>query len=250
MIDSVFNSQRISGQTVRYRIIGKGERVLFLHGTWVDPFIFEELFSGLSPHYEILVPDIPPFGKSRSTQTISLEQYADLFDELLESKNWNHVRVIGHSFGGGIALHMGAKCDRVSQIIGLNPIGIPFLRPEILKEYPSMIYRAIETLTKEKDSTILKKLLVDVGRVLLKNPLKPIISTITQCLCEDEQVLKRISVPVIILWAKQDELLPISYMKRLQNLVPHVQIQYIEGHHNWCLVDQKYALKLLVGSLC
>jgi pimeloyl-ACP methyl ester carboxylesterase len=134
-------------------------------------------------------------------------------------------------------------------VIGCNPIGIPFQRPEILKKYPSMVYKAISRLANKKDSTILKKMLTDVGKVLLKNPLTPIVTTITQCLCEDEQILKGISVPVTILWAKEDELLPISYMERLQLLVPHIRIQYIEGHHNWCLVDQPYTLRLILG-LC
>lgn len=111
-----------------------------------------------------------------------------------------------------------------------------------------MVYKAIATLANKKDSTILKKMLIDVGQVLLKNPLKPIVLTITQCLCEDEQILKGITVPVTILWAKDDELLPISYMKRLQSLVPSARIQYIEGHHNWCLVDQKYVLIITSSS--
>ncbi len=247
--DAVFHSQVIHNVPIRYRIIGSGKKMLFLHGTWVDPFIFEELLNGLSTRYEILVPDIPPFGKSRSRQTLTLDQYADLFDELLQSNEWKDVRVVGHSFGGGIALHMGARSQNISQIIGCNPIGIPFQRPEILKKYPSMVYKAISKLANKKDSTILTKILTDVGRVLLKNPLQPIVSTITQCLCEDEHILKGISVPVTVLWAKQDELLPLSYMKRLKTLVPHVQIHYFDGHHNWCLVDQQYTLRLLLKVL-
>ncbi len=223
--------------------------MLFLHGTWVDPFIFDELLEGLSESYEILVPDIPPFGKSRLETTLSLEQYAVLFDELLLSRGWDSVVVVGHSFGGGIALHMAATTKKVSHVVGCNPIGIPFQRPEILKKYPSMVYNAIAKLAQEKDSSILKKLAGDVGRVLMKNPLKPIFQTITQCLCEDERILKNISAPVSIIWGKQDELLPISYMKKLHVLVPHTQIQYIEGHHNWCLVDQKKALKYILSAL-
>lgn len=249
MIDSVFESQRSSGLTVRYRIIGKGEKLLFLHGTWVDPFIFDELFNGLSEKFELLIPDIPPFGQSRSSNTFSLDQYAELFEELLETLDWRDVVVVGHSFGGGIALHMGAKCSRVSRIVGFNPIGVPFQRPEIMKQYPEMIFKAVSKLAHDKKSHILKKLLLDAGHVLIKNPLKPIVETITQCLCEDEQVLKQIHVPVNIIWAKQDELLPLSYIKRLHVLVPTISVHYIEGHHNWCLVDQQYTLRLLLKVL-
>ncbi len=249
MIDSVFKSTCIPGQSVRYRIIGSGRKILFLHGTWVDPFIFEELLLGLSKKYAILIPDIPPFGKSRSRFVLSLPQYAHLFDELLRDIHWQNVTAIGHSFGGGIALYMAASSTHVSRVIGCNPIGIAFQQSDIVKKYPTMVYSAISRLAKEKDTVILKKLLLDVGCVLVRNPLRPIIQTITQCLCNDEQILSNIPIPVHIIWAKQDELLPPSYIKQLSERIKHAQITYINGHHNWCLVNQSLALRILCTLL-
>lgn len=249
IVDTRFTSRRIPEVSIRYRRIGAGKKMLFLHGTWVDPFIFSELFTTLSKEYELLIPDIPPFGLSRLGSMLTLEQYAVLFDEMLGTLGWDGVVVVGHSFGGGIALHLTAISAKVRRVVVCNSIGLPFRRPEILRKYPKMIYRALRNLSKEHDSTILRKLLIDVGRVLLHNPITPIVQTITQCLCEEKIILQKISVPVYIIWGKQDEILPLSYIQKIQSLVPLVHVIYITGHHNWCLVDQKRASELIQEAL-
>lgn len=248
-LDARFTSRQIPDVSVRYRKVGAGKKLLFLHGTWVDPFIFTELFTTLSKEYELLIPDIPPFGRSRLDSMLTLEQYAVLFDEMLESLGWDSVVVVGHSFGGGIALHLAAVSAKIRRVVVCNSIGLPFRRPEILGKYPKMVYRALRNLSKEHDSTILRKLLLDVGRVLLHNPIPPIVQTITQCLCEEKIILQKISAPVYIIWGKQDEILPLSYIEKIQSLVPRVHVNYITGHHNWCLVDQKRAGDLIRASL-
>lgn len=249
IVDARFTSRRIPEVSIRYRKTGTGKKLLFLHGTWVDPFIFSQLFTTLSREYELLIPDIPPFGRSRAKSMLTLEQYAVLFDELLETHGWDDVVVVGHSFGGGIALHLAAVSTKIHRVVVCNSIGLPFRRPEILGKYPKMVYRALRNLSKEHDSTILRKLLLDVGRVLLHNSIPPIVQTITQCLCEEKIVLQKISVPVFIIWGKQDEILPLSYIEHIQSLVPRVHVKYISGHHNWCLVDQKRASGLISEAL-
>jgi pimeloyl-ACP methyl ester carboxylesterase len=239
MIDARFHSSQTQGQSIRYRIIGKGKRILFLHGAWVDPFIFAELFEELSGSYELLIPDIPPFGESRSTTVLSLPLYAKLFDELLGSIGWSHVTVIGHSFGGGIGLHLASRSSNIEKLIVCNPIGIPFRRAEILMKYPFMVYRALANLAKQNGHILIKKLLSDVSHVLQHNPVRPIAQTITQCFLEEEKIFSHIQIPVYVLWGRPDEMLPASYIERMEKLIPQISIQFIEGHHNWCLVDQK-----------
>ena len=58
---------------------------------------------------EVLVPDLPGFGKNPPPQKAwGIENYKEWVMKFTEEKGWQRFNLLGHSFGGGIAIKMAA----------------------------------------------------------------------------------------------------------------------------------------------
>ena len=96
--------------TVCWRIWGKGQPIIFLHGGygswrhWIKQVIY------LSKDYQILVPDMPGFGESsdlksdHTPENISLNLYQTF--RKLNITDLDNINLVGFSFGGLISGHL------------------------------------------------------------------------------------------------------------------------------------------------
>lgn len=95
---------------IEYQDEGAGPALLFLHG-WKDSL---HTFDGLRPYFSshrILRLDLPGFGKSENPpRTWSLDDYRDFVRNFLQKIGVKEVEaIVGHSFGGRIALKGSAE---------------------------------------------------------------------------------------------------------------------------------------------
>ena len=96
--------------TVCWRIWGKGQPIIFLHGGygswrhWIKQVIY------LAKDYQILVPDMPGFGESsdlksdHTPENISLNLYQTF--RKLNITDLDNINLVGFSFGGLISGHL------------------------------------------------------------------------------------------------------------------------------------------------
>ena len=101
---------RTDDTTVCWRIWGKGQPIIFLHGGygswrhWIKQVIY------LSKDYQILVPDMPGFGESsdlksdHTPENISLNLYQTF--RKLNITDLDNINLVGFSFGGLISGHL------------------------------------------------------------------------------------------------------------------------------------------------
>lgn len=107
-------------------IKGNGPPLLMLHG-WGQTHenlrpLAEHLASVSEPH----LLDIPGFGKSEiPNSTWSAFDYADEMIRYLDSQNIEKVSLLGHSFGGKIAMCMAIRFpQRIDRLVLLSPSGL------------------------------------------------------------------------------------------------------------------------------
>ncbi len=79
--------------------------------------------------YNIIVPDLPGFGKGPKLTTYNLESYVEWLHEFVEKHNNGTKPVLfGHSFGSIISAAYAEKYpETLSKLILVNPIGAPAL---------------------------------------------------------------------------------------------------------------------------
>jgi len=106
---------------VYYRIKGKGEPLVLLHGFGEDSSVWDSITEQLSANYLLIIPDIPGSGKSELLRgdDISISGYADCIKAILDNEAVSKCTLIGHSMGGYIALAFAEKYEQMLNGFGL-----------------------------------------------------------------------------------------------------------------------------------
>jgi len=100
---------RIHGHDVGFRRAGKGnpERVLLIHGLAGSSKTWDDVIPSLAEHYDVIAPDLLGHGESaKPTGDYSLGAFASGLRDLLAILGVPSVTIVGHSFGGGVAMQL------------------------------------------------------------------------------------------------------------------------------------------------
>jgi pimeloyl-ACP methyl ester carboxylesterase len=104
------NNILLNGQPVYYRIEGKGQPVVLVHGFAEDGTVWENQVEFLKNKYQLIIPDLPGSGQSSSFDyaqddaSWSMEYFATCIRAILDKEQIPVVSMIGHSMGGYITL--------------------------------------------------------------------------------------------------------------------------------------------------
>ncbi|MBD3181833.1 alpha/beta fold hydrolase [Candidatus Poribacteria bacterium] len=110
----------INGIDIHYQTRGKGPNVTLIHGLASNmAFWYFSVFSRLIRNFRVTIYDLRGHGYSGSTVTgYKPYEMANDLELLLDNLNIENSHLVGHSYGGLIALHYAVKCpDKVSSII-------------------------------------------------------------------------------------------------------------------------------------
>ena len=141
--------------TVCWRIWGKGQPIIFLHGGYGSWRHWIKQVTYLSKDYQILVPDMPGFGESSDLKSdhipenISLNLYQTF--RKLNITDLDNINLVGFSFGGLISGHLSyqflKKGIELKNLILVGPGGTGARRGpmrEMVRRTPKMSFE--ETL--------------------------------------------------------------------------------------------------------
>lgn len=101
---------------ISYSVYGEGKTVLLVHGFAEDGRIWDNQVARFKDEFRIIVPDLPGSGKSDFIpEVFSMEDHADMLENLLTKEDVEAADIIGHSMGGYIALAFAEKyVDRMT----------------------------------------------------------------------------------------------------------------------------------------
>ncbi|HEX7277408.1 MAG TPA: alpha/beta hydrolase [Acidimicrobiales bacterium] len=97
----------VGGLRIGYRQAGQGPAVLLLHGGVSDGRVWRQQMEDLAGEFTIVAWDAPGCGASDDPpETFSLADYADCAAGFVEALGLERPHVVGHSFGGGLAIEL------------------------------------------------------------------------------------------------------------------------------------------------
>ena len=109
----------INENRVFYRVLGKGVRVVFIHGFAEDGEVWKNQYA-LQNKFQLIIPDIP--GSGRSTMDDgpwTMDRFAEMIKSILDNENISSCVMIGHSMGGYISLAFAEKYPGILNGLGL-----------------------------------------------------------------------------------------------------------------------------------
>ena len=125
----------IHGHRRAYVRAGSGPVVLLLHGLGCDHTTWDPVIESLSRRYTVIAPDLLGHGQSDKPRAdYSVGGYANGMRDLLTVLGIDKVTVIGHSFGGGVAMQFAYQFpERTERLMlvssgGLGPEVSPAIR--------------------------------------------------------------------------------------------------------------------------
>jgi pimeloyl-ACP methyl ester carboxylesterase len=99
---------------------GEGPAVLLLHGVPGSGAVWGEVADGLADDATVLVPDLLGFGassKQRDLRSLHAQAQAEALDDALATLGLDGLTVVGHDFGGPVALMLvGRSPWRVARL--------------------------------------------------------------------------------------------------------------------------------------
>ncbi len=159
-----------------YRIAGKGEPVVLIHGFGEDSTIWDGIIGELSKEYKLIVPDLAGSGRSTGNMNeLTIDSMADQIKQILKKENINSCWMIGHSMGGYITLAFAEKFPGELKGLGLfhstvyadseEKKGVRIKNIEFIKKYGAakFLEQAIPNLfsvnTKQNHPEIIKEVI-------------------------------------------------------------------------------------------
>ncbi len=223
---------------LKYIILGKGAPLLFLHGGGLNALSYKKSIDLLSKKYQVIAPDIPCFGKSTVPRDLwDFEDFADFFSQFIDSLGVDEIVVVGHSFGGGVALALASKNKKISKIILADTAGVaPNYSP--LKLIFLLVRKTFLGFLIYKNKTISLLMVRDFFRGIFKNffAIKRIWKIFIKSIYKEYHFFGKITQPTFIVWGNSDEIFPKENAQRINQLVKDSKIEYVSGNHDWPLL--------------
>ena len=113
---------------IEWSFIGKGKKptIVFLHGFSDQKENFYFAAKSLHKNYDIVIPDMPGFGKSTcdDSLTYDLDNYENWLGDFIEKNNLKNFHLVGNSLGGAVSARLAVKYpDRINSLCLVDPAG-------------------------------------------------------------------------------------------------------------------------------
>jgi pimeloyl-ACP methyl ester carboxylesterase len=206
--------------------------ILFLHGLSAGPESYIDAVKTLANDFRIIVPVLGSFkGYKIVNQKI---------EALLNELKIDKVIVIGHSAGGIYAINFAQDYqDKTSALILIDSVGI--CSEKTLLSFLSKWFKFVKSLFINHTRAFFIGL-GDFLRTLFSS--REIVHEVDFVRKYTLEKLN-LKIPVLILWGKDDNLIPVSNAYKLNERISGSKLEIVDGNHSWLMINpQLFAKKI------
>ncbi|MDO5770409.1 MAG: alpha/beta hydrolase [Psychrobacter sp.] len=221
--------------------------VVLLHGTSSSLQTWDGWSEQLADQYCVIRLDLPGFGLTGPFYDASIlyssDRYTDFVKQVLDKLYVDKATLVGNSLGGKIAWSMAVKYpDSVDKLILIDAVGYPATPKHIpigfrLAKYPlldsitthvlprSIIKKSLESVYAD-DSKVTQALVNRYFDLTLRAGNRQALTRRMREFDSDNDAgrIQTISAPTLILWGKQDELIPLDNAYRFKQDIKGSQL--------------------------
>lgn len=194
-----------------------------LHGWNLTSEKFQPLIHELRRNgFQAEATDLPGFGESAMPKKeLYLDDYVNFVEELIQKKKWKNAIIIGHSFGGRIAIKLAANKPGYLRAVvltgapGYSPVpklkiifylflaklGNKVFAPPVLSNIREISRKFLYKIAKAQDFYNTDRNMRNTFRNIVNQDLKGL--------------LPDISIPTLIIWGTDDQITPVWIGKKM-----------------------------------
>ena len=256
---------------VHYNEAGKGEPLICIHGGgpgasgWSN---YRRNIGPLSQHFRTILIDLPGYGKS--DKTIHLEGgrfafYAGVVKDFMDALGIERSHFLGNSLGGGTTLKFALEHpQRAGRLVLMGPAGMigPFCpQPseglKVLWRYydppgPSLerLRAFVEVMVYDPsqitDDLLQERFQASIQPEVMANP--PLGRHVASRAEELWRELPRIHHKTLVIWGRDDRVLPLDHAFVMLRLMPDVRLHVFANCGHWAQWEQAEEFNRLVIS--
>lgn len=224
----------INGLKINYRTIGEGRPLLILHGWGSQSAKWQRVGEILAEKgIKTIIPDLPGFRESEKPKTAwDLDDYCDFVREFIDFLKLEKFYLLGHSFGGEVAIKYSLRCPE--KIDRLFLVAASCLRTRNLKK--KLLYIISKIFKIFSFSPFLRKVFYRfiVGKsdyLSIKGVMR---DTYLKVIAEDlSSLLSKVQVPTVIIWGEKDDITPLRDAYKINSKIQNSKLEIISGaKHN------------------
>ncbi len=205
---------------------GSGKKTLvLLHGWAKKKEDYQELVGLLAKKYTVYSLDLPGFGATPMTRSYNLADYAKDVAGFVNGKRLEKVILLGHSFGGRVAIKMALEYPKlVEKLVLVDSAGIErkSVRVEVL--------RLLWTLAPLAPTRLRELLRPMVGSKDYLESIGWVRETFKNVVGENlEPELAKIKIPTLLVWGENDHTTPLWQGKVMQREISGSKLVIISG---------------------
>lgn len=239
---------------------GRGPALLLLHGLGCDHTTWEPVIDSLARDFTVIAPDLLGHGASDKPRAdYSVGGYANGMRDLLAVLGVERATVVGHSFGGGVAMQFAYQYpERTERLVLVASGGLgPEVTPAIRAITTPGFHQAMGLLTlpgiRHVNGAVLRSLamsgfaplrdldeVADIydsfadrhARAAIRHVVRAVVDWKGQVVTMADRAYLTEAMPMCVVWGADDLVIPATHARNAEALAPGARVEVIPnaGH--------------------
>lgn len=249
----------INRNKIRYLEDGSSDQnLILLHGLGGYAERWSNIIPILAKKFHLYVPDMIGYGQSdKPTADYTPEYFARYVFDFIESLGIKNTSMVGTSLGGQVVIECAATQNpTIKKIVLISPAGIMRKSTPVLDAYTmAALYPTKEAIKnayqmmvgegKQVSEISIERFLNNMSR---PNAKMVFLSTLLGLKNAPDifEKLERISIPTLLIWGRDDKLIPFEYSKQFVSAIKNCKFIPMDGCGHSPYVEDPEKLSELV----
>lgn len=236
----------------------QGKPVVLMHGWGCEIATVASIAKALEDSRRVISIDLPGHGKSAEPPLLpdsrpwGVEEFADCVEALVDSLGIENPDLIGHSYGGRVAIVIGSR-KPISRIVLVDSAGI---KPRRKLKYYLKVYsfKAQKRLLpfivgKKRAAKIIEKRRAKAGSSDYNNASPMMRMVMSRSVNQDlKHLMPLISASTLLIWGENDTATPLSDARTMEKLIPDAGLVSFKGAGHYSFLDNPAQFKAVIRS--
>ena len=218
---------KVKNVDVNYIQYGEGKDIVLLHGWGQNIEMMKPIGDNFCDRFRITILDFPGFGKSNEPDyDWTISDYALMLEEFIKKLDIKKPVIMGHSFGGRVAIRysannpieklilFGSPCIRIQEKLPLYVVVLKKLKQlPGLNSFGEYMKKYIGSRDYKAASPLMRKILVN---------------TVNEDL---SSYARNIEEPTLLIWGDRDTEAPLNDARQLEKIMIDAALIVLPGSH-------------------
>jgi pimeloyl-ACP methyl ester carboxylesterase len=264
----------ISGQKIGYRLAGEGPAVVLIHGLASSSASWRVVGPLLAERNTVLAVDLLGHGESAKPRgDYSLGAQASVIRDVMVALDIERATVIGHSFGGGIAMQFAyqfpERCERLVLVASgglgkevsllLRMVAIPGAELVMPLVMSARVQGALLSVGKGFRRIGLRfddaraemwenytSLTSAPGRLAFVSTVREVIDLAGQRVSATDRLYLAAAMPTMLVWGDRDTIIPVAHGRQAHEAIAGSRLEILEGSGHFLPLQDGVRLAALI----